>query len=78
MKNLGFKVEKQNTTAVNNSEIVLLAVEPQQLDTLLEEIGNELIPGKHTVISVVSGVPIRQISERINKEVDIVRDNFSR
>lgn len=73
MKKKRFRVEKNNATAVIHSEIILLAVEPQQLDTLLEEIGGELNPGKHTVISVVSGVPIKKISGTISKGVAVVR-----
>ena len=69
----GFRIEKNNATAVRSSEIILIAVEPQQLDTLLEEISSELIPGKHTVISVVSGVPIKKISRQINKGIAVVR-----
>ncbi|MGD9202790.1 MAG: pyrroline-5-carboxylate reductase [Chitinispirillia bacterium] len=73
MKEIGFKIETRNLVAVKNSEIILLAVEPQQLDKLLEEIGSRLIPGKQTVISVVSGVSIKQISAGITKGVAIVR-----
>ena len=73
MKKRGFRIEKNNTTAVKNSEIILIAVEPQQLDTLLEEIGSELIPRKHILISLVSGVTITKITTLIKKGVAIVR-----
>ncbi len=73
MKIKGFRIEKNNATAVKNSVIIIIAVEPQQLDTLLEEIGGELIPGKHIVISVISGVTIKRIAGRIQKGVAVVR-----
>lgn len=73
MGKIGFRIEVNNTTAVKNSEIILMTVEPQHLDTLLEEIGSKLIPGKHIVISVVSGVTIKKITGQINKGVAVVR-----
>ena len=72
-KEKGFVVQKDNRTAVRNSEVIIIAVEPQQIDNLLEEIGPELIPERHIVISVVSGVSIKQILRQIGKRIDIVR-----
>ncbi len=73
MKKIGFRVEKNNITAVKNSAVIIIAVEPQQLDNLLKEIGNELNPKKHTVISIVSGVTIKKISDQIAKGISVVR-----
>lgn len=73
MKEFRFRIEKNNIAALSRSEIIILAVEPQQLDTLLEEIGRKLVPGKHTVISVVSGASIKQISKRITTGVAVIR-----
>ena len=73
MRAIGFAVEKDNKIAVKNSEIIIIAVEPQQLDRLLEEIGCSLIPGKHIIISVVSGVSINKIAGKVVQGVAIVR-----
>lgn len=69
----GFFIEQDNASAVRTSDVIIIAVEPQQLNPLLEEIGSELIPGKHLVISVVSGVSIDQIAARLGKDVAVVR-----
>ncbi|MBN2029001.1 pyrroline-5-carboxylate reductase [bacterium] len=69
----GFKVQKDNIEAVRNSEVIIIAVEPQQLDDLLMEIQSELSIQKHVVISLVSGVKIDQIHNMIGQPVPIVR-----
>ena len=56
LKEQGFIIQKDNLEAVRNSEIIIIAVEPQQIDGLLQGIGPELVSGRDTVISVVSGV----------------------
>ena len=72
-KQQGFQIQKSNIGAVENSETILIAVEPKQLDSLLKEISQALIPGKHTLISVVSGVSIGQIKKQLRKNIAVVR-----
>ncbi len=69
----GFKVQKDNIETVRNSEVIIIAVEPQQLDALLMEIRSELSIQKHVIISLVSGVQISQIHNMIGQPVPIVR-----
>jgi pyrroline-5-carboxylate reductase len=71
--NQGFTVESRNAEAVRASDIIIIAVEPQQLNALLEEIRSELIPGRHLVISVVSGVSLEQLAAHLGRDVPIVR-----
>lgn len=72
-KNSGFKVSSDNNQAVSNSEVIIIAVQPQQVNELLSEISGELIPGKHIIISVVSGASIKAIKNHIGKEIEVVR-----
>lgn len=69
----GYNVTSDNCEAVKISGVVIIAVEPQQVDGVLDEIAPCLIKGRHLVISVITGVSIKQISERLHKDVDIVR-----
>ncbi len=69
----GFVAEQDNLAAVRDSEAVIIAVEPQQINGLLEEISSGLVPDRHLVISVVSGVSIGQIRRHIGKDVAVVR-----
>ncbi len=69
----GFVIEKDNRVAVRRSEVILVAVEPQQINGVLDEIRPELIAGKHLVISVVTGVSIAQMRRHVGEDVAVVR-----
>ncbi len=69
----GFKTGTDNLVAVKNSEVIIIAVTPQQLDGLLNEIKKVLDVKKHILISIVSGASIKEIKERIGKNVPVVR-----
>lgn len=70
---LGYLVSNDNFAAVANSSIVIVAVLPQQLDQVLEQIAGAIDPQKHLVISVVSGVTCANIRSKLGKDVHVVR-----
>ena len=69
----GFRTGSDNAAAVAASDVVVAAVQPQQLDVLLAEIAPSLEEGRHCVVSVVSGASIAQIRDGIGRDVPIVR-----
>ncbi len=69
----GFQVEGDNRTAVQNSDVIIIAVEPQQVDGVLAEIKPELENNRHTLISVVTGVTTAQITGATSPELPVVR-----
>jgi pyrroline-5-carboxylate reductase len=69
----GFRVGSDNVEAVRDSDLIILAVQPQQVSNLLDEIGPAIDAGRHRVISVVSGVSIQQLQQRLGDGVAIVR-----
>ncbi|MHB8578907.1 MAG: pyrroline-5-carboxylate reductase [Ignavibacteriaceae bacterium] len=69
----GFNLTQDNIAAVKDSEIIIVAVQPKQLDELLREISPEIKKEKHIVISVVSGASIKIIKELLGKNVPVVR-----
>lgn len=73
LKEAGFKVTSDNLDAVNNSDIIILAVQPQQLNDLLAEIKPVLVPHKHLIISVVSGASIKAIKDHLVKDIEVIR-----
>jgi pyrroline-5-carboxylate reductase len=66
-------VGEDNRQAVRNAEIVILAVGPQQLETLVREIRPVLAKNRHILISIVSGVTTQQIAGWVKKKISIVR-----
>ena len=57
-------VTSDNKRAVKNSDILILAVQPTQLEKLLEEINSELTD-THIIISTITGFSISRIEELI-------------
>ena len=69
----GFRIVTDNTEAVRAADVVVVAVQPQQLSGLLEEIRAALDPDRHLVVSVVSGASIAEIRAVIGAAVQVVR-----
>ena len=73
MRELGYVTGADNARAVRECELVVIAVQPQQLDDLLQDISDDLDPKRHRVISVVSGVSIAQTRAALGGDVPLVR-----
>jgi pyrroline-5-carboxylate reductase len=69
----GFSVGIDNLAGIEQGGTVLIAVQPQQITDLLNEIRGELDPDRHKVISVVSGVTVAQLREMIRAPTQVVR-----
>jgi len=69
----GFVVTDDNRKAVRDSEIVIISVEPQHLNGVLAEINPELATDRQIVISVVTGVTIKQIVAQLGRKFAVVR-----
>lgn len=70
---LGCQTSDDNKAAVQSADILLLAVEPQQLTPVLEEIAPLIKPQKHLVISVITGASIAALQNVLGAQVAIVR-----
>ena len=73
LKEKGVKTISDNTKAVQSSEIVILAIKPFQVKDVLTAISKDLSPSKHILISVVTGIFIKDIYETVNKKLPVVR-----
>lgn len=69
----GVGVTDDNVEAVRRASIVVLAVQPQQLRSVLAEVGPALERGRHLLISVVSGAGIADIRAASESAVPVVR-----
>lgn len=63
--NEGFRASASNLSAVEQSEIIIIAVKPHQIARLLEEIKPSIRPGHHIIVSVVTGISIAEIAETL-------------
>jgi pyrroline-5-carboxylate reductase len=73
LKEAGYGVTGDNAAAVSSATIIVLAILPQQLNKLLDEIKPAINPAKHLLISVVSGVSCQDIREHLGLDVQVVR-----
>ena len=69
----GIRVGGDNKAAVEASTILVLAVQPQQVEALMEDIVPVLEPGRHKLISVASGVPLADLEEHVGEGIPVVR-----
>src|SRR3954451_423868 len=68
----GIRVTLSNEEAVAGAGLVVIAVKPQDFDTLLGEIGGLLAP-EQTVLSVAAAIPTAAIERQIAPGVPVVR-----
>ncbi len=69
----GYQVSDNNAAAVSQSAVIVLAVLPQQLNKLLDEIKDTINPEKQLIISIITGVNCIDIREYLNLDVQVVR-----
>lgn len=72
-KELGIGICKENRELTRASDIIILAVLPGQAKDVVEEIFYELIPEKHTLVSVISAVSIAELESWTESKIHIVR-----
>jgi pyrroline-5-carboxylate reductase len=68
----GVEVGTANTDAVKGATVAVVAVKPQDLDALLEEIAPAL-DGSQTVLSLAAAIPTSAIESRLHDGIPVVR-----
>ena len=69
----GYGVGTDNRDALARASVIVLAVQPQQLDALLDEIAPSVDPAHHVFVSVVSGAACADIAARLGGGASVVR-----
>lgn len=73
LKESGVNLTSDNAKAIENSELIIVAVKPYNLISVLEELKGHLDPDKHLLISVTTGVTIEKIQEITGSKVRVIR-----
>jgi pyrroline-5-carboxylate reductase len=68
----GVEATLSNSDAVRDASFIVIAVKPQDFDTLLGEIGG-LLTAEQTVLSVAAAVPTAQIEQHMADSVPVLR-----
>jgi pyrroline-5-carboxylate reductase len=68
----GVEATTDNAAAIKGADVVVLAVKPQDIETLLGEIGH-LLKAEQTVVSVAAAIPTATIERHVAPDVPVVR-----
>ncbi|NDE09647.1 MAG: pyrroline-5-carboxylate reductase [Chitinophagia bacterium] len=72
LANKGVQVSSDNSKAIKNCELVILAIKPFQISEILIGLKKDLT-AKHLLVSVVTGVLMEEIETTIKKKIPIFR-----
>ena len=73
LKTKGVQVLNDNLIAVQNADYVILAIKPFQIAEVIKQISPALVPNRHTLISVVTGIWMKDLIELTEDQLPIVR-----
>jgi pyrroline-5-carboxylate reductase len=73
LKALGVNITSNNKEAIQNSEVIIVALKPYNVIEVLEGLKESFQPSKHVIISVVTGVLLKDLGSIINTGVPIFR-----
>lgn len=73
LRSLGMTLLSDNSLAVASTDVIVLAVKPFQVAEVINEIRDQLIPERHILISLATGISIEALLEMSGKEIPIVR-----
>ena len=71
-KDTGIKTTQENKKITSESDIIILAVKPNIIGSILKELKNDITP-KHLVVSIAAGIPLDFIESALNKGCRVVR-----
>ena len=66
------KIAKNNTEAIKKTNVVILAIKPQDMDVVIKDIAEE-ITGEQLIISIVAGITTKKIEKSIGKKIAVIR-----
>lgn len=73
LKALGVNVTSENDTAIKNSDVIIVALKPYNVKEVLEGVKNHFDPSKHILISVVTGVFLKDLTAIVDGGLPIFR-----
>jgi len=67
------KITSDNILAINESEIIIVALKPYNILQVLKELKSHLNPDKHILISVATGITLEEIQTAVEIPIPIFR-----
>ena len=69
----GIVITNNNAKAIQESEILIIALKPYNILEILKELNTYFIPGKHILVSLATGISIAQIKKSIQVSIPVYR-----
>jgi pyrroline-5-carboxylate reductase len=73
LKTLGINLTTDNAAAIRNSEVIIVALKPYNVKEVLSALKDNFDASKHIVISVVTGIFLKDLTTIINHGVPLFR-----
>lgn len=73
LKEFGVRIMSDNIGAIQESDLIIIAVKPYNIVNVLEELKDHINPERHLIISVTAGVTISKIQDVIGTRVPVFR-----
>lgn len=73
LKSLGVNVTSENDTAVRNSDVIIVSLKPYNVKEVLEGIRQQFDPSRQILISVVTGVLLKDLTAILKDGLPIFR-----
>lgn len=73
LKGTGVRLMSDNKKAVKDSDLIIIAVKPYNIISVLEDLKDSLEPERHLLISITAGVAINKIQEVVGNRVPVFR-----
>jgi pyrroline-5-carboxylate reductase len=69
----GVSISSDNRQAVKEASVILVALKPYNVREILQELSASFEPGRHILISVVTGVSIADLEKSAGKDIPVFR-----
>jgi pyrroline-5-carboxylate reductase len=73
LKALGVNTTNDNSSAIRNSDVIIVALKPYNVKEVLDGLKSNFDPSKHIVISVVTGVSLKALTEILPEKTPVLR-----
>ena len=72
-KDFGIQVTENNIEVIKNTDIIILAVKPNIIEDVVNEISDSINHENHLVISIAAGIKIEKIAALMGSKQKIIR-----
>jgi pyrroline-5-carboxylate reductase len=73
LKAMGVQTTNDNASAIKNSDVIIVALKPYNVKEVLDGLRSNFDPSKHIVISVVTGISLKALSDILPEKTPVLR-----